>query len=140
MPDKPRTSQKGKSGILASEPGQREKMWKLGKDRFVRATRWMAVINDDKLDLLLLVGGEELQKLLQTLPEQPTVYQSHVEKLDQHFKANRRLRKLKGVKVKLHVDPDAKGALQNREEYLYRSKTNLMRFSTNGRKWISFKM
>ena len=46
MPDKAGTSQKGKSGILASvqasmgalslggEPGQREKAWKLWKDRF----------------------------------------------------------------------------------------------------------
>ena len=45
--------------------------------------------NDDKLDLLLLVGGEELQKVIQTLPEQPTDYKSHIEKLDHHFKANR---------------------------------------------------
>lgn len=48
----------------------------------------MAVMNDDKLDLLLLVGGEELQKLIETLPDQPRDYQSHLEKLDQHFKAN----------------------------------------------------
>ena len=32
----------------------------------------MAVTNDDKLDLLLLVRLEELQKLLQILPEQAT--------------------------------------------------------------------
>ena len=100
MLDQAETSQKGKSGILANvrasvgalslggEPGQREKAWKLWKDRFERATRWMSVTNDDKLDLLLLVGGEELQKLIQTLPEQPTDYKSHIEKLDQHFKAN----------------------------------------------------
>ena len=86
MLDENDTSQKGKSGVLASvrasvgalslngEPGQREKTWKLWKDRFVRVTRWMAVNDADKLDLLLLVGGEELQKLLQTLPEQPTDY------------------------------------------------------------------
>ena len=43
----------------------------------------MAVNDTDKLDLLLLVG-EELQKLLQTLPEQPTDYKSHIEMLDQH--------------------------------------------------------
>jgi len=49
----------------------------------------MAVNDTDKLDLLLLVGGEELQKLLQTLPEQPTYYKSHIDMLDQHFKANR---------------------------------------------------
>ena len=48
----------------------------------------MAVTNGDKLNLLLLVGGEELQKLLQTLREQHTDYQSHIKKLDQHFKAN----------------------------------------------------
>ena len=101
MPDENETSPKGKSGVLASvrasvgalslsgEPGQREKAWKLWKDRFVRATRWMAVNDSDKLDLPLLVGGEELQKLLQTLPEQPTDYKSHIEMLDQHFKANR---------------------------------------------------
>lgn len=101
MPDENETSPKGKSGVLASvrasvgalslsgEPGQREKAWKLWKDRFVRATRWMAVNDADKLDLPLLVGGEELQKLLQTLPEQPTDYKSHIEMLDQHFKANR---------------------------------------------------
>lgn len=101
MGEEAETSQRGKSGVLASvrasvgawnlsgEPGQREKAWKLWRDRFERATRWMAVTNDDKLDLLLLVGGEELQKLIETLPEQPTDYQSHLLKLDQHFKANR---------------------------------------------------
>lgn len=101
MPDENETSPKGKSGVLASvrasvgalslsgEPGQREKAWKLWKDRFVRATRWMAINDADKLDLPLLVGGEELQRLLQTLPEQPTDYKSHIEMLDQHFKANR---------------------------------------------------
>ena len=101
MPDEAETSQKGKSGVLASvrasvgvlslsrEPGQREKTWKLWKERFVRATRWMAVDNTDKLDLLLLGGGEELQKLIQTMPKQPTDYKSHIEMLDQHFKANR---------------------------------------------------
>jgi len=93
MPDEADTSQKGKSGILASvrasvgtfslsgEPGQREKTWKLWKERFERATQWMAVNDTDKLDLLLLVGGEELQKLLQTLPEQPTDYKSHIKML-----------------------------------------------------------
>ena len=74
---------------MGGEPGQREKAWKLWKDRFERATRWMAVTNNDKLDLLSLVGGEELQKLIQTLPEQPTDYNSQIEKLDQHFKATR---------------------------------------------------
>ena len=97
MPDENDTSQKGKSGVLASvrtsvgalslsgEPGQCKKTWKLWKNRFVRASRWIAV----KLDLLLLVGGEELQKLLQTLPVQPTDYKQHIEMLDQQFKANR---------------------------------------------------
>ena len=82
MPDENNTSQKGKSGVLASvrasvgalslsgQPGQREKTWKLWKDHFVRATRWMAVNDNGKLDFLWLVGGKELQKLLQTLPEQ----------------------------------------------------------------------
>ena len=74
---------------LNGEPGQREKTWKLWKDRFARATRWIEVNGTDKLDLLLLVGGEELQKLLQTLPKQLTDYKSHMEMLNQHFKANR---------------------------------------------------
>ena len=60
---------------LGREPGQREKVWKLWKDHFERATRWMAVTNSDQLDLLLLVGGEELQKLIQTLPEQQVAHQ-----------------------------------------------------------------
>jgi len=47
-----------------------------------------AVNDTDKLDLLSLVGGEELQKLLETLPKQPTDYKSHMEMLDQHFQAN----------------------------------------------------
>ena len=96
MPDENNTSQKEKSGVLASvealslngEPGQREKTWKLWKDRFIRATWWMAVNDTDKLHLLFLVG-EELQKLLQTLPEQRTDYKSHIEMLDEHLKANR---------------------------------------------------
>ena len=94
MPDENDTSQKGKAGVLASvqtsvgalslsgEPGQHEETWKLWKDRFIQATRWMAVNDTNKLDLLLLVGGEELQKLLQTLPEQPTDYKSHIKMLD----------------------------------------------------------
>ena len=49
------------------------------------------------------------------------------------------LGKLRGVKVKLHVDPDTKGAVpcRNTEEYLYRSKTYLMGFLTSGRKCTS---
>ena len=70
MPDEANTSQKGKSGVLASvqasvgalslsgKLGQCEKTWKSRKDRFVRATQWMAVNDTDKLDLLLIVGGE----------------------------------------------------------------------------------
>lgn len=46
----------------------------------------MEVAYDEKLDLLLLVGGEELQKLLETLPEQQRDYPK--KKLDQHLKAN----------------------------------------------------
>ena len=61
---------------LSGEPGQHEKTWKLWKDHFVQATRWMAVNGNDMLDLLLLVGGKELQNLLQTLPEQPANYKS----------------------------------------------------------------
>ena len=38
--------------------------------------RWMAVSDTDKLDLFLLVGGEELQKLIETLPEETTNYES----------------------------------------------------------------
>jgi len=65
MPDEAHTSQEGKSGVLASvqasvgalslsgEPGQHEKTWKLWKDRFIRATQWMAVNDSNKLDLLL---------------------------------------------------------------------------------------
>ena len=49
----------------------------------------MAVTKDDKLGLLLLVCREELQKLTSTLLEQLTIYASHIEKLDQHFKAIR---------------------------------------------------
>ena len=49
----------------------------------------MSVNSADKLDLLLLVGGEELQKLVETLPGTPTDYVSHVAMLDEHFKAYR---------------------------------------------------
>ena len=51
--------------------------------------RWMVVSEDNKLDLLLLVDGEELQKLVETLPEQPTTYTSHIEKFNQHFEVHR---------------------------------------------------
>ena len=56
MPDENDTSQKAKSGVLASVRAS------------VGALSLRAMREDD---LLLLVGGEELQKLLQTLPEQP---------------------------------------------------------------------
>ena len=71
MPDEAGTSQKGKSGILASVRasvvalslgGEPEKAWKLWKDRLERATRWIAVTDEDKLDLLLLVGGRGVTK------------------------------------------------------------------------------
>ena len=51
--------------------------------------RWMAVSDTDKLDLFLLAGGEELQKLIETLPEQPTNYESHIQELNYHFEAHR---------------------------------------------------
>ena len=41
-----------------------------------------------KLDLFLLVGGEELQKLIETLPEQPTNYESHIQELNNNFEAH----------------------------------------------------
>ena len=45
---------------FGGEPGQGEKAWKLWKDRFERATRWMTITNEDKLDLLLLMRGSIL--------------------------------------------------------------------------------
>ena len=42
----------------------------------------MAVREASKLDFLLLAGGEELQKTVEMLPEQPTNYKSHMEKLE----------------------------------------------------------
>ena len=86
---------KGKTGVLASgkasvgainlkgELGQREKAGKLLRERFERAMRWS---DTDKLDLL--VGGEELQKLIETLPEQPTNYESHIQELNNNFEAH----------------------------------------------------
>ena len=107
MPTEEAVSQPGnsKSGVLSSvrasvrasvgalnltgEPGQQEKAWQLWRACFEPAVRWMAISDADKLDLLLLVGGEELQKTVETLPEQPTDYKSHMDKLDLHFKAHR---------------------------------------------------
>lgn len=51
--------------------------------------RWLAVSDTDKRDLFLLVGGGELQKLIETLPEQPTNYESHIQELNNHFEAHR---------------------------------------------------
>jgi len=67
----------------------------------------MAVSKDDKLHLLLLVGGEELQKLVETLQEQPTTYASHIEKFNQHFKAHQNntleLYKLLNIELPSHL-------------------------------------
>ncbi|PFX11958.1 Retrovirus-related Pol polyprotein [Stylophora pistillata] len=66
---------RGKAGVLASvkasvgtidlkgEPGQREKAWKLWRDRFERAIRWMAVSGTDKLFLCGKTLRDKLQKL-----------------------------------------------------------------------------
>ena len=40
--------------------------------------------------LFLLVGGEELQKLIKMLPEQPTNYELHIQELNNHFEAHRK--------------------------------------------------
>jgi len=47
----------------------------------------MSVSPTDKLDLFLLVVGEELQKLIETLPEQSTDNESHIQKLNSHVEA-----------------------------------------------------
>ena len=90
-----------KAGVLASlkasvgaiclkgETGQCEKAWKLWGDRFERAMRWMVVSDTDKIDLFLIVGGEELQKVIETIPEQPTNYESHIQELNNHFEVHR---------------------------------------------------
>lgn len=102
MPTEEAVSQPGnsKSGVLSSvmasvgalnltgEPGRQEKAWQLWRARFEPAVGWMPVSDADKLNLLLLVGGEELQKTVETLAEQPTDYKSHFDKLDLHFKAH----------------------------------------------------
>ena len=48
----------------------------------------MDVKSEDKLDLLVLVGGEELQQVIETQPKEPTNYDSHIQQLDQHIKAS----------------------------------------------------
>ena len=92
--------QRSKAGVLVSvwtsmgamnlkgEPGQSEKAWKLWQDGFEQATHSMAVSVEDKLNLFLLLGGEELVRLVETLPEQPASYVLHIEKLDQQFEAH----------------------------------------------------
>ena len=40
--------------------------------------------------LFLLVGGEELQKLIKMLPEQPINYELHIQELNNHFEAHRK--------------------------------------------------
>ena len=103
MANQNETSQTGNSRVLSSirasvgalalsgEPGQREKTWKLWKARFERVVRWMSVYNEDKLDRLLLVGGEEVQKTMETLPEQATDFQSYMDRLDSDFQAHRNI-------------------------------------------------
>lgn len=92
---------RGKAGVLASvkvsvgainlkgEQGQHEKVWKLWRERFEGAMRWMAVCDTVKLNLFLLVGGEELKKLIKILLERPTNYKSRIQKLNNHFEAHR---------------------------------------------------
>ena len=92
---------RGKAGVLArvkasvgaiclkGETGQCEKAWKLWGDRFEGSMRWMVVSDTDKIDLFLIVGGEELQKLIETIPEQPTNYESHIQELNNHFEVHR---------------------------------------------------
>ena len=99
MPDEAASS--SKSGILTSirasvgalnlsgEPEEREQIWQLWKARFERAVRWMDVSNQDKLDLIFLAGGEELQKIIDTLSYEPSDYNSYLHELDKHFKASR---------------------------------------------------
>ena len=49
----------------------------------------MELSNEDKWDLILLAGGEELQKIIETLPHEPTDHNSHLQELDKHFKASK---------------------------------------------------
>ena len=73
------------------------------------------------------------------LPVMGETQQETVDLVEEYKGVFSGLGKLRGAKVKLHVDPDAKGAVpcRNTEEYLYRSKTYLVRFLTSGRKCTS---
>ena len=51
---------------------EREKIWRLWKPPYEKAVRWIEACSQDRLDLKLLPGGEELQKVIKTLPEEPT--------------------------------------------------------------------
>ena len=98
---KKNNTHRGKAGVLAKvkasvgainlkgEPGQCKRACKLWRERFERTMRWMAVSDTDKLDLFLIVGGEELQKLIETLPEHPKNYESHIQEPNNHFEAHR---------------------------------------------------
>ena len=66
----------------------------------------MVVCDEDKLDLFLLAGAEELERLVRTLLEQPTSYMSHMEKLKQHFEAHQNFLELhKFFNIKWPTDP-----------------------------------
>ena len=71
------------------------------------------------------------------LPGMGETQQETVDLVEEYKDVFSGLGKLRAIKVKLHMNPDTKGACRNREEYLYCSKTNLMRFLTSERKWIS---
>ena len=43
----------------------------------------------DVVDILLLMGGEELQQVIHTLPNEPTNYDMHIQQFDQLIKASR---------------------------------------------------
>ena len=43
--------------------------------------------DEDKLDLILLAGGEELQKIIES--HEPRHYNSHLQELGKHFLASR---------------------------------------------------
>jgi len=47
----------------------------------------MSISPTDKLHLFLLVGSEELERSIATLPERRGDYESHIQKLNSHFEA-----------------------------------------------------